>query len=159
MFLLDTNVVSELRKAGTDKVNPNVEKWSKSVLGQQTFISTITIFELERGVLLMERRDPKQGNILRQWLNSHVLAEYSDRIIPISVDIARRCAALHVPDPMPYYDALIPYGNPTLLCNGESTKLIAATALEHCLTVATRNTEEFDRIGVKLFNPWILNGC
>ena len=142
MFLLDTNVVSELRKAGTDKVNPNVEKWAKSVSGQQTFISAITIFELERGVLLMERRDPKQGNILRQWLNSHVVAEYSDRIISISVNIARRCAALHVPDPMPYYDALI-----------------AATALEHCLTVVTRNTEDFDRIGVKLFNPWISNCC
>jgi len=138
MFLLDTNVVSELRKAGTDKVNPDVEKWAESVSGQQTFISTITIFELERGVLLMERRDPKQGSILRQWLNSHVLAEYSDRIIPISVNIARRCAALHVPDPMPYYDALI-----------------ASTALEHCLTVVTRNTEDFDRTGVNLFNPWL----
>ena len=107
MFLPDTNVISELRKAGTSKVNPNVEKWAVSISGQQTFISAITIFELERGVLLMERRDPPQGNVLRQWLNNRILTEYSERIISVDTKIALACASLHVPNPMPYYDALI----------------------------------------------------
>jgi toxin FitB len=137
MFLLDTNVISELRKIGSERVDRRVEKWAKSTAGIQTFISAITIFELERGVLLRERRDRIQGSILRQWLNDRVLTEYADRIIPIDTSIARRCASLHVPDPMPDYDALI-----------------AATALEHCLTLVTRNTQDFKRTGVKLFNPW-----
>ena len=138
MFLLDTNVVSELRKVGSGKVDSQVEKWATSTPGTQTFISTITIFEIERGVLLMERRDSQQGQVLRQWLNNHVLTHYSDRIIPISTRIAQRCAALHVPAPMADYGALI-----------------AATALEHGLIVVTRNIGDFERTGVKLLNPWI----
>jgi toxin FitB len=140
MFLLDTNVVSELRKVGSNRVDCQVEKWAKSTPGAQTFISTITIFELECGVLLRERRDRMQGSILRQWLNDRVLAEYAERIIPIDIPIARRCSSLHVPDPMPDYDAMI-----------------AATALEHCLTIVTRNTKDFERTGVKLLNPWTVN--
>lgn len=138
MFLLDTNVVSELRKVGSDRVNPQVEQWAKATPGGQTFISVVTVFELERGVLLLERRDQAQGKVLRQWLNEHVLPGYAERIIPISVNIAKRCALLHVPDPMPDYDALI-----------------AATALEHGLTVATRNTVDFEKTGVKLLNPFV----
>ncbi|MEM7064124.1 MAG: type II toxin-antitoxin system VapC family toxin [Cyanobacteria bacterium P01_B01_bin.77] len=137
MFLLDTNVVSELRKVGSARVNSQVEQWAKVTPGGQTFISVVTVFELERGVLLMERRDQAQGKILRQWLNDHVLAGYAERIIPISVSIAKRCALLHVPDPMPDYDALI-----------------AATALEHGLTVVTRNAGDFKKTGVKLLNPF-----
>ena len=140
MFLLDTNAVSELRKVGSGKVNDQVEKWAKSTPGTQTFISTITIFEIERGVLLMERRDEQQGRILRKWLNDYVLTHYSDHIIPISTAIAQRCAFLHVPDPMPDYDALI-----------------AATALVHDLVVVTRNIGDFERTGAKLFNPWVAN--
>lgn len=138
MFLLDTNVVSELRKVGSNKINQAVEAWAQVTPGTQTFISTITVFELERGVLLMERRDQQQGRILRQWLNDSVLTHYKDRIIPISTSIAQRCAALHVPNPMPDYDAMI-----------------AATALEHGLTVVTQNTKDFERTGVKLLNPWL----
>ncbi|MEO1183155.1 MAG: VapC toxin family PIN domain ribonuclease, partial [Cyanobacteria bacterium J06636_28] len=88
MFLLDTNVVSELRKVGSDRVNPQVEKWAKATPGGKTFISVITVFELERGVLLMERRDRAQGKVLRQWLNEHVLAGYAGRIIPLSQNFA-----------------------------------------------------------------------
>lgn len=138
MFLLDTNVVSELRKVGSNRVNEQVEKWAISTPGVQTFISAITIFELERGVLLVERRDRRQGTILRRWLNDRVLTEYGDRIIPIDTSIALRCASLHVPNPMSDYDALI-----------------AATALEHCLILVTRNTKDFNKMGVKLLNPWI----
>jgi toxin FitB len=139
VFLLDTNVVSELRKVGSLKVNRQVEDWAKSTPAVQTFISTITIFELERGVLLMERRDNQQGRVLRQWLDDYVLNHYRDRIIPISIAIAQRCASLHVPNPMPDYDALI-----------------AATALENGLVVVTRNVGDFEKTGVKLFNPWII---
>ncbi len=137
MFLLDTNVVSELRKIGSDRVNSQVEKWAKATPGGKTFISVITVFELGRGVLLMERRDQAQGKVLRQWLNDHVLAGYADRIIPITISIAKRCASLHVPDPMSDYDALI-----------------AATALEHGLTVVTRHTGDFEKTGIKLHNPF-----
>ena len=138
MFLLDTNVVSELRKAGSSKVDSQVEKWATSTPATQTFISVITIFEIERGVLQMERRDKQQGQILRTWLDEYVLTHYSDRTITIDTRIAKRCACLHIPDPMPDYDALI-----------------AATALEHGLTVVTRNIDDFSRTGVKLFNPWL----
>ena len=137
MFLLDTNVVSELRKVGSGKIDSQVEHWATSTPGTQTFISTITIFEIERGVLLMERRDDQQGYILRQWLDNHVLAHFNERILPITTRIAQRCASLHVPNPMPDYDALI-----------------AATALVHGLTVVTRNIGDFERTGVSLFNPW-----
>lgn len=137
MFLLDTNVVSELRKTGSSKVDRQVEKWAISTPATQTFISVITIFEIERGVLRMERRDRRQGQILRTWLNDYVLTHYSDRIIPIGTRIAQRCASLHVPDPMPDYDALI-----------------TATALEHGLIVVTRNVRDFERTGVKLLDPW-----
>lgn len=137
MFLLDTNVVSELRKSGSNRINTQVEKWAITTPGEQTYISVITIFEIERGVLLTERRDKVQGDILRKWLTENVLTKYAERIIPISVGIAQRCALLHVPDPRPDYDALI-----------------AATALEHGLIVVTRNVNDFERTGVKLLNPW-----
>ncbi|MEO0771282.1 MAG: type II toxin-antitoxin system VapC family toxin [Cyanobacteria bacterium J06649_4] len=138
MFLLDTNVVSELRKVGSDRVDRRVEKWATSTPGSQTFISAITIFEIERGVLRMERRDSQQGRLLRQWLDDYVLEHYRTRIIPVGTLIAQRCASLHIPDPMPDYDALI-----------------AATALEHGLILVTRNTRDFEKTGAELFNPWI----
>ncbi|MGK7910972.1 MAG: type II toxin-antitoxin system VapC family toxin [Synechococcus sp.] len=137
MFLLDTNVVSELRKVGSQSANPNVEQWAKATPGEQTYISVITLFELERGILLAERKDRSEGKILRQWFEDRVLPQYAERTIPITADIARRCATLHAPNPIPDYDALI-----------------AATALVHSLTVVTRNTEDFERTGVKLLNPW-----
>ena len=130
-------MVSELRKVGTPKINPQVEQWAAKTHGEQTYLSIMTIFELERGVLRVERRDVAQGKVLRQWLSFRVLNEYAKRIIPISVPIAQRCAQLHVPDPMPAYAAWI-----------------AATALEHGLTLITRNVGDFESSGVKLINPW-----
>lgn len=137
MFLIDTNVVSELRKVGTKKINSQVKQWAREIPGEQTYLSVITIFELERGVLLTERRDIAQGKVLRHWLIERVLKQYAERIIPVSLNIAQRCAQLHVPDPISDYDALI-----------------AATALEHGLTLVTRNMDDFKRTGVKLINPW-----
>ena len=135
MFLLDTNVISELRKART--ADSRVVAWANNVEASLLFISAITVLELEQGVLLVERRDPKQGMALRAWLDGQVMPEFSRRILPIDSDVARRCAGLHVPDPRSERDALI-----------------AATALVHGLTVFTRNIADFDKTGVRLINPW-----
>lgn len=137
MFLLDTNVVSELRKAKAGKADANVTAWAGSVPFGSLFISTVTLLELEMGVLQVERRDAAQGVILRAWLDSHVLPAFHDRILPIDVAVARQCARLHVPDPRAERDALI-----------------AATALVHGLTVVTRNVGDFQPTGVPLLNPW-----
>jgi predicted nucleic acid-binding protein len=137
MFLLDTNVISVLRKARAGTANLNVVAWANSVEASLLFISAITVLELEQGVLLVERRDAKQGMALRAWLDGQVMPEFSSRTLPIDADVARRCAGLHVPDPRVERDALI-----------------AATALVHCLTVVTRNIADFDKTGVRLINPW-----
>ncbi|MCA3235764.1 MAG: type II toxin-antitoxin system VapC family toxin [Cupriavidus sp.] len=135
MFLLDTNVISELRKARA--ADPKVVAWANSVEASVLFISAITVLELEQGVLLVERRDAKQGMALRTWLDGQVMSEFSSRILSIDADVARRCASLHVPDPRSERDALI-----------------AATALVHAMTVVTRNVADFDKTGVRLVNPW-----
>jgi toxin FitB len=138
MFLLDTNVISELRKAKSGKADSNVVAWASSVSAARLYISVITILELETGVLLVERRDPSQGAVLRSWLNTHVLPAFSERIIAVDTAIAQRCAKLHVPDPRSDRDAII-----------------AATALVHGMTVVTRNTEDFVQTGAVLLNPWV----
>lgn len=137
MFLLDTNIVSELRKAKGGKANKNVTSWAESVSATSMFLSAITILELETGILLIERRDPTQGSMLRTWLDGHVLPAFSGRIIAIDIAVAQRCAKLHVPDPRAQRDALI-----------------AATALVHGMTVVTRNVADFEPTGVEIFNPW-----
>ena len=136
MFLLDTNVVSELRRP--ERADANVRAWASSAPAELHAISVVTVLELERGTLLMERRDINQGAILRRWLEGEILTPLAARILTIDVAIARRCASLHVPDPRPERDALI-----------------AATALMHGLTVVTRNTADFEPMGVTLLNPWL----
>lgn len=136
MYLLDTNVVSELRRP--ERAHANVLTWASRTTSDLYALSVVTVLELERGTLLMERRDIIQGAILRRWFEQEVLARLAPRILPVDIAIARRCAALHVPDPRPERDALI-----------------AATALVHGLTVVTRNTADFEPMGVKLFNPWV----
>jgi len=137
MYLLDTNVVSELRKAKAGKADRNVKAWADSVSVVSLFLSSITILELETGVLLIERRDSTQGAMLRTWLDSHVLPAFSGRILPVDVAVAQRCAKLHVPDP-----------------RADRDSLIAATALVHGMTVVTRNVADFELTGVEIFNPW-----
>ncbi|WP_426136128.1 type II toxin-antitoxin system VapC family toxin [Pseudomonas sp. PWP3-1b2] len=134
MYLLDTNVISELRKP---QANKNVIAWAKSVIASRLFISAITVKELETGVLRMERRDPAQGKLLRTWLKRHVMPAFDARILPVDAAVAMRCAHLHVPDQA-----------------NESDALIAATALVHGLTVVTRNVNDFKSSGVALINPW-----
>ncbi len=140
MYLLDTNVISELRKAGSAKAEARVISWAESVHTTDIYLSVITIQELEMGVLLAERRDAAQGAVLRTWLNSHVLPAFAERIISVDTAIARCAASLHVPDPRPVRDCLI-----------------AATALVHGMTVVTRNTDDFAPTGVTLLNPWVIS--
>lgn len=135
MFLLDTNVVSELRKAG--RADKGVVAWASRVPAEQLHVSVITILELETGVLLVQRRDPRQGTQLRSWLDQHVLPAFSGRVLSVDIRVARQCAALHVPDPRSERDALI-----------------AATATVHDMTVVTRNVADFVSTGVRLLNPW-----
>jgi predicted nucleic acid-binding protein len=143
MYLIDTNVVSELRKSPVSKgksatVDRNVLAWTKRIPAASQFLSVISILELETGALLMERRDPRQGAVLRSWLEDHVLPTFSGRILPVDTPVAQRCAALHVPNPRSQRDALI-----------------AATAMVHGMTVVTRNVSDFEPTGVALLNPWL----
>ena len=137
MFILDTNVVSELRKAKTGKADRSVVAWASSVSSGSLFLSAITVLELETGVLQKERSDPVQGGLLRAWLESHVLPAFQGRVLPVDTAVALRCAKLHIPDPRAERDALI-----------------AATALVHGMTVVTRNVSDFVSTGVSLLNPW-----
>ena len=137
MFLLDTNVVSELRKAGDGKADPNVLAWLSHVDAITLYLSAVVLMELELGVLRMERRDRVQGAQLRSWLDHHVIPEFRDRMLPVDTTVALRCAPIHVPDPHPERDAFI-----------------AATALVHGMTIVTRNVSDFERSGAPLLNPW-----
>ena len=137
MFVLDTNVVSELRKAKAGTADKNVVAWADSVVAGSLFLSVITLLELETGVLLVERRDAAQGAVLRTWLGSHVLPAFAGRVLAIDVAVAHRCASLHVPDRRSERDALI-----------------AATAMVHGMTVVTRNVADFEPTGVTILNPW-----
>lgn len=137
MYLLDTNVISELRKGKSSKADKTVVAWANTVPATRLFLSVITVLEIETGILLLERRDPAQGAVLRSWLNSHLLPAFSDRILVVDTAVAQRCAKLHVPNPRSDRDAII-----------------AATAMVHDLTVVTRNIDDFSPTGVDMLNPW-----
>ena len=138
MVILDTNVVSELRKVRAGKADPNVAAWAASVDATTLYLSAITLMEIELGVTAAEHRDEAQGSMLRIWLESHVLPEFADRVLPVDTAVALRCARLHVPDQRSERDALI-----------------AATAFVHGMGVATRNVADFEPTGVALINPWL----
>jgi predicted nucleic acid-binding protein len=135
MFLLDTNVISELRRP--ERANSRVMRWAASVAGSAQFLSSVTILELEIGALSLRRRDEVQGSALWTWIRHTVLPQFSGRVLPFTVETSLLCAPLHIPDRRPQRDAMI-----------------AATALEHRLTVATRNVRDFAAMAVPLFDPW-----
>jgi predicted nucleic acid-binding protein len=137
MFLLDTNVVSELRKVRLGRADKNVAAWADTTETAELFISVITLQELEIGVLLAERQNAEQGSMFRRWMNNQVLPAFAGRILPVDQAVARQSARLHVPDPQPIRDGLI-----------------AATAIVHKMVVVTRNTRDFERTGVTILNPW-----
>lgn len=135
VYLLDTNVVSELRRPA--KANPRVVAWAGTTQVGALFVSAVTVLELEHGVLLMERKDAAQGSVLRSWLDGHVTPTFADRVLAVDAAVAKRCARLHVPDPRSERDALI-----------------AATAWVHGFVVVTRNVGDFAGMGVEIINPW-----
>lgn len=136
MYLLDTNVVSELRKR-PGRIDARVASWGATVSAGEQYLSVITLFEVELGILLLERKHAAQGKLLRTWFDAALLGVFAQRTLEIDQDVAQRAAGLHVPDPRPERDAFI-----------------AATALVHGLTVATRNTADFEPMGVPIVNPW-----
>jgi predicted nucleic acid-binding protein len=137
MYLLDTNVISELRKAGSSRMDRNVRSWAKSVSASTLYLSAISILELEIGILLLERRDRSQGAVLQAWMDEHVLATFHGRILAVDTPIALKCATLHVPTPRSDRDAMI-----------------AATAMVHGMKVVTRNVSHFAPTGVGVVDPW-----
>ena len=138
MFLLDTNVISELRKIGDARADVNVVAWVAKQDAGSFYLSVLTLLELEIGILRIERRDVEQGDRLREWMDRHVLPEFQERTLAVDPAIAMKCARLHVPDPRSERDALI-----------------AATAMVHGMTVVTRNLADFDFAGVDSINPWL----
>ena len=138
MYLLDTNVVSELRKAPAGKADPNVIKWASNTHPEMLYLSVITVLELEMGILLMERRDQHQGSLLRRWLEHQVLPAFDGRILSVDTAVARKCAELHVPDRRAERDATI-----------------VATASIHRMKVVTRNVADFDQSAIEIVNPWL----
>src|SRR4051794_41151192 len=136
MYLLDTNVISELRRRG--RADRRGLAWATATPHAATLPFVVAILEVERGILSVERRDANQAGIVRHWLETRLLPDFGERILPIDVAVARRCATLHVPDPRP-----------------ERNALIGATAIVHGLTVVTRNIRDFEAMGVPVVNPWV----
>ena len=138
MILLDTNVVSELRKIALGRADPRVASWDRQQKADQLFLSVMSLYEIEKAILLLERREPKQSAVLRNWLDGTLIPAFAGRIIAVDVTVAAMAARLQIPDPRPTSDSLF-----------------AATAIIHGLTIATRNTADFSGLPVALFNPWL----
>ncbi len=135
MFVLDTNVVSQLRRP--EKADRKVLAWATITPLASIFLSVVTLLELELGALSIARKDEAQGRVLRSWIDDQILPRFEGRMLAIDTAVALRCASLHVPDPRAERDALI-----------------AATALVHGMTIVTRNVADFERTGVQILNPW-----
>jgi len=141
MYLLDSNIISEFRKAPAGRANPGVVVWAQSIPPKSLFINAITLMELEKGIQLKIRQDPAAGGVLRRWLAERVLPAFQGRVLAVDEAVALENAGYHVPDPRPLADSLI-----------------AATAKVHGLCVVTRNVKDFEPFkqahGLRVFNPW-----
>jgi toxin FitB len=136
MHLLDTNVISELRP-GKREQSPEVRAWAAAEAFEALYLSSVTVLELRIGVGRKARVDAAQGGVLKAWLDA-LEQQFDGRILPFTLRGARLCAPWHVPDPRSWRDSLI-----------------AATAKEHGFSLVTRNTADFQGIGVHLINPWV----
>ena len=134
-FLLDTNLISELRNR--PRANAGVQRWAAELDPADAAISVITLMELQSGAYRVSRRDPAFAAELTRWIAETVRPQYFGRILAIDEDVALKCAALMHPRTLPFKDSLI-----------------GATALVHGMTIATRNVRDFSPMGVSLFNPW-----
>ena len=134
-YLLDTNVISDLRRP--DRASIQFRDWTRKRHAEDMCISVVSVLEIEEGIRLKERQDKGQGLLLREWFERNILTQFEERILPVDIAIARRCAGLHVPNQLSYRDAFI-----------------AATALVHDLILVTRNVKDFHTSGAKVINPW-----
>ena len=138
MFLLDTNILSEIRKISQGRADPALAHWVQAIDFDRCHLCVITLLEIEQGILRVRHRgDEAQFARLQRWLNDTVVPTFDARILPVDRHAARICARLHVPDQRPYNDALI-----------------AATAIRNDLTLVTRNTRDFAELNVPLLNPF-----
>lgn len=135
-YLLDTNVISELRKPAL-RADRAVRSWVAARRPSDLYLSVVTVLEIEVGIVRLRRRDARQADRLQAWLEDDLLHVFAGRVIPVDIAVARRTARLHVPDPRPERDALI-----------------GATAVVHGLTVVTRNVADFATMGVAMIDPW-----
>ncbi|OED39326.1 twitching motility protein PilT [Chromatiales bacterium (ex Bugula neritina AB1)] len=136
MIILDTNVVSELRKEANNRCEPKVSLWAATIDISNTYLSVITVLEIELGIRQISRRDNEQATKLQTWFDQ-LMRLYDKRLMPVDKKVAMRAASLHVPDPKPERDAII-----------------AATALAHGFSLATRNTKDFETLNLAIINPW-----
>lgn len=133
-YLLDTNVISELRKG--ERANPGVASWFADVADEEIFLSVLTIGEIRRGVESVRRRDPDSAAALDSWL-ARLSEAHRDRIVPLDRPIAEEWGRMNVPDPLPVVDGLL-----------------AATARILGLTLVTRNTADVEGTGIELLDPF-----
>ena len=133
-FLLDTNVLSEARKQ--QNADARVTAWLRSVASADLFTSVLVVGEIRRGAERLRRRDTAQAMLLDEWLTT-LKQQFTDRVLPVTIEIAEEWGRLNVPDPLPTIDGYL-----------------AATANVHGLTVVTRNVRDIARTGVALFDPW-----
>ena len=132
--LVDTNVVSELRKG--PRCDPRVARWFDTVAAEDMFLSVVTIGEIRLGIERIRRRDPRAARVLEEWL-AQLLVDHADRILPVDAAVAEDWGRMNVPDPVPVLDGLM-----------------AATAKVNGLTLATRNVKDVARTGVAVVNPF-----
>jgi hypothetical protein len=133
-YLVDTNVISELRKR--EKADPAVQAWFASVADEEIFLSVLTVGEIRQGVERIRRRDPAAATALDRWLD-RVVEMHRDRLVPVDRLVAEEWGRMNVPDPLPMIDGLL-----------------AATAKVTGLTLATRNVGDVERTGIDLVNPF-----
>jgi predicted nucleic acid-binding protein len=133
-YLVDTNVISELRKGG--RCHPGVASWFAEVSSEEIYLSVLTMGEIRKGIENIRRRDESAAKTLEAWLGE-LIATHSNRILPVDEAVAEQWGRFNVPDPLPVLDGLL-----------------AATASVHGLTLVTRNVKDVERTGVACLNPF-----